>query len=196
MREKADHLTKKAKKEGYPARSVYKLMEIQEKMSIIKRGDRVLDIGASPGSWTRYALKEVNGGGEVIAVDRKALGKVSLSGRYQFLKGDIFSSDIQEELKKHSPFDVLISDAAPDTTGNRTVDTGRSYTLCDGILDLALEFLKTGGNCVIKVFQGGDEQRLLGRLRREYAKAKPFKPKASRNESFEVYFIGMGKKGS
>lgn len=193
MRDKPDHYSLQAQREGYPARSVYKLKEIDEKFRIIKKGSNILDIGASPGSWTLYVCRILKGSGSITAVDLKELGKGIKYGNLKFFKDDAFSDSFQETAIKSGPYDVIISDAAPSTTGNRTVDTGRSYNLAEDVLNFALKNLKPGGNLVIKIFQGGDEHQLIDIMRTEFKTAKIFKPKASRKESFEVFLVGTGR---
>ena len=193
MRDKPDHYSLQAQKEGYPARSVYKLKEIDEKFRIIKKGSNIIDIGASPGSWTIYVCRKLNGTGNIIAVDLKALDTGINFRNLKFFKDDAFSRSFQETAVKTGPFDSVISDAAPSTTGNRTVDTCRSYNLAEDVLNFALKNLKSGGNLVIKIFQGGDEHQLLDVMKDSFNTAKIFKPKASRKESFEVFLIGTGR---
>ncbi|MGM0432741.1 MAG: RlmE family RNA methyltransferase [Spirochaetota bacterium] len=193
-REVSDFYAKKAKQEGYPARSVYKLEEIQQKHKIMRRGDQVLDVGASPGSWTLYVHRQIlKGSGSIVAVDLKPLELKSIPDTVTSYTGDACSNEVRSKLASHGQFDVLISDAAPSTTGNRSVDTMRSQQLAESILELAETLLRPGGNCVIKLFQGGGEQDILKRMRSGFSKVKPFKPKASRSQSFEVFFIGLGK---
>lgn len=194
MRERADHWTLKAKKEGYPARSVYKLKEIHEKFGVLPRGGTILDVGAAPGSWTLFALKLLGGRGRVVAVDLQPLGIGSHPDNLVFLRGDITDAGTVEFLAGRGPYDAVISDAAPSTTGNRTVDTARSELLVEQVLALAEKLLKSGGSCVVKIFQGTDQKRLLDAMRNLFASAKAFKPQATRSESFETYFIGLGKK--
>ncbi len=189
-----DHYAARAKKEGYPARSVYKLEEIQEKFRIIHRGGRLLDVGAAPGSWTLYALRLLQGNGSVFAVDLNPLTPTNLPKNATFLQGDITEEAVRRQVAEAGPYDLVMSDAAPKTTGNRTVDAGRSFSLVWEILDIAQETLKPGGNVVVKVFQGGDEREILDRIRAEYENARAFKPKASRKVSFETYCIGVGKR--
>ncbi len=190
-----DFYAVRAKKEGYPARSVYKLEEIQTKFHIIHKGGRLLDIGAAPGSWTLYALKLLQGSGFITAVDLNPLSVANLPKNAIFLQGDVTHTEIQERLADHGPYDLVMSDAAPHTTGNRTVDAGRSFQLVWDILDVASRLLRPQGSVVVKIFQGGDEKQILERLREEYATAKAFKPKASRKVSIETYCIGLGKMG-
>lgn len=193
-RDKLDHYSLKAKKEGYPARSVYKLEEIQNKFKIMKPGDKIIDVGASPGSWTMYALKIAQGKGLVVGADLKPL---SLNNNYPnlfFMQGDVFKQETVDFLCEKGPFDVVLSDAAPNTTGNRLVDTSRSFDLVKEIIELAASILKTGGNSVVKVFQGEDNKILIDRMRDIFTDVKTFKPKSVRSESFETYFIGLNKK--
>jgi 23S rRNA (uridine2552-2'-O)-methyltransferase len=194
-RDKADFYTKKAHKEGYPARSVYKLEEIQDSNRIIKPGDNILDVGAAPGSWTLYTHKElIKGQGTIIAVDLNPLNLNPIPPTVTFFQGDAFSKEIRDKLIENGPYDTILSDAAPMTMGNRTVDTARSENLAEQVLYLSLEHLKTHGNLVIKIFQGGGQQEILNQMRSLFTKAKTAKPKACRSDSFETYLIGLDKK--
>lgn len=193
-RTRPDFYTQKAKKEGYMARSVYKLEEIQNKTKLISSGDRVLDIGASPGSWTQYCLKLLKGKGIVVGADLKPLGRFRAGGELHFIQGDVFAPEVRGQLSQWGPFDVIVSDAAPSTTGNRLMDTRRSYDLVEQILNFSLEWLKPGGNFTVKVFQGGDETEIFERMKGEFEQVKKLKPKAVRKESFEYYLIGLKRK--
>lgn len=106
----------------------------------------------------------------------------------------MFAGDVEQSIVGCGPFDVVLCDAAPKTTGNRIVDTARSFAIAERALDLGDLCLKTGGRCVIKVFQGGEEKRLLERMRGNFESARAFKPRASRKASFETFFVGLGKK--
>lgn len=192
-RSRPDFYAQKAKKEGYMARSVYKLEEIQNKTRLIRPGDTVLDIGASPGSWTQYALRLLKGRGRVVGADLKPLGRFKAQGELRFIQGDIFAEETAEKLAALGPFQVIISDAAPSTTGNRLMDARRSYDLVERILAFSLKWLEPGGNFTVKVFQGGDETELFERMKGEFAQVKRLKPKAVRKESFESYFIGLNR---
>ena len=192
-----DHYTQRAKKEGYPARSVYKLEELNSKFGIFGRDSRVLDIGAAPGSWSLYCLRKLSKKGTLAGIDLKDLTIDKNDPRLFFIQGDFFAEENLEKLLEKGPYDAVISDAAPATTGNRTVDAGRSFSLAAGIIDLAGKLLDEGGNLTIKIFQGGDEKELVGMLAGKFASAKVFKPKACRKESFETYIVGLGfKKGA
>src|SRR5690554_5207155 len=193
-RDTADFYTLKARKEGYPARSVYKLEEIQKSHRIIKVGDTVLDVGAAPGSWTLYTHRKlIKGRGTIVAVDLNQLGLHPVPPTVTSYTGDAFSNDIREQLISHGPYNAIISDAAPMTTGQRTVDTSRSEWLAESVLHLAEEHLKVHGNLVIKIYQGGGEADILKRMRTLFVKAKAFKPKASRSDSFEIFLIGLDR---
>ncbi len=194
MRDKPDYYAQLAKKEGYPARSVYKLQEIQQKFSVIPLRGKILDIGASPGSWTMFALKLLKGRGSVTAVDLQPLHPDIKSGNLVFFQGDAFSKEFTAIAEENGPYNTVISDAAPSTTGNRTVDTGRSGVLAEKVIETARQLLVPGGDLVIKIFQGSDEQELLSTVKKDFTRAKLFKPKASRKESFEIFLIGKGKK--
>ncbi|MFC2821740.1 MAG: SAM-dependent methyltransferase [Sphaerochaeta sp.] len=193
-RDTADSYTQRAHREGYPARSVYKLEEIQQANGIIKPGDTVLDVGAAPGSWTLYTHRTLlKGNGRIVSVDINPLSINPIPPTVTAYVGDAFSKEIREKLTAQGPFDAIISDAAPMTTGNRTVDTSRSELLAEQVLFLAEEQLKQHGNLVIKIFQGGGQQLLLIKMRTIFKKAKTLKPKACRNDSFETYLIGLDK---
>lgn len=193
-RDTADSYTLRARREGYPARSVYKLEEIQKQHRIIRKGNTVLDVGAAPGSWTlfvqRTILKET---GKIVAVDLNPLNIDPVPFNVKSLTGDAFSREIKEQLIDEGPYDAIISDAAPMTTGNRSVDTARSEYLAEQVFSLAMDHLREHGNLVIKIFQGGGEQELLQQMRKTFVKAKGFKPKASRSDSFELFLIGLDR---
>ncbi len=194
-RDKADSYTQRAHREGYPARSVYKLEEINASHHLIKPGDRVLDVGAAPGSWTLYTHRElIKGKGSIVAIDLNPLRLDPVPPTVTALVGDAFSKENREKLVELGPYDCIISDAAPMTTGNRTVDTTRSEWLAEQVVFLAEEQLAVHGNLVIKIFQGGGQEQVLKKMRSIFTKAKAFKPKACRDDSFEIYLIGLDKK--
>lgn len=194
-RDKADFYTKKAHKAGYPARSIYKLEEIQQNNHIIKPGDSVLDVGAAPGSWTLYTHNELlKGKGSIVSVDLNPLNLNPVPPTVTFFQGDAFSKENRAKLVELGPYDAIISDAAPMTIGNRSVDTARSENLAEQVLFLAKQHLKPHGNLVIKIFQGGGQQEILKQMRLIFKKAKTTKPKACRTDSFEIFLIGLDKK--
>ena len=190
MKREEDHYSRQAKREGYPARSVYKLVEMQNRFSLFRRGDRVLDIGASPGSWSLYLLRELKA--TVVGIDLAAPKMQSMPRNFRFIQGDIIDAEVWERIIELGPFDAVISDAAPSTTGTRLVDSMRSAVLVERVMEVAEATLVPDGNLVAKLFQGGEEQDLLLRVRGCFRKAKALKPQASRNESFEIYLLGIG----
>ena len=193
-RDKLDHYSIRAKKEGYPARSVYKLEEIQKKFKVMKPGQKIIDVGASPGSWTLYALKIIQGKGLVVGADLKPLNIKKDYPNLFFMEGDVFKEKTIKFLSEKGPFDVILSDAAPSTTGNRLIDTTRSFDLVLEILSLTDNILKSGGNSVYKIFQGEDSKIILDKMKIIFNQVKVFKPRSVRSESFETYYIGINKK--
>ena len=218
---KPDHWSVKAQKEGYPARSVYKFSEMDEKFGLLKpvnvrsgRTFRALDLGASPGSWSLYILRKFFGrpgssGAEIggisssgftlVSVDLSPLSRQHDQGLFDkpgfnFIQGDFTSAEIRETILSYSPYNLIISDAAPATTGIRQVDTLRSLDLAETALMYAETSLIPGGNMITKVFQGGETGTLLKNMRSVFGSAKSFKPRACRPDSFEIYFLGLGKK--
>jgi 23S rRNA (uridine2552-2'-O)-methyltransferase len=192
-RSSPDHYTKKAKRSGYAARSVYKLAEIQEKLTILRPGSRVLDVGAAPGSWSQFALNVIGRSGFLCAVDIKPIHAVGPGDNRVLIEGTIEDEAVIARLGQHGPYDAIISDAAPSTTGNRSVDTARSEALFELVFSLASRLLLPGGSFTAKLFQGGGEQRLLQEIRNEYRKGRIMKPAACRKNSFEIYLVGIDK---
>jgi len=193
--EKPDFWAQKAKKEGYPARSVYKLQEIDGKFGLVKKGARVLDIGAAPGSWSLWVLKRLAGSGFLAAVDLQALAIAPTEPAFRFVRGDLYDETIRAELASMGPYDLVMSDAAPATTGNRFVDQSQSEAIVEAVIGYAETLSAPGGALVAKIFQGGAEAVLLKRLRSRFSAARGFKPQACRTESFETYLVATGFKG-
>jgi len=194
-----DYYFKKAKKEGYPARSVYKLEEAQQKFSFMKPGYKVLDIGAYPGSWAMYASKIIGPQGKVVAVDLQSGRRTQQSGRatVEFVCGDIMSAETVSEIHKYAKkFQVVLSDMAPQTSGNKWADQQRSLELCRRAFDLAKQMLADGGTFYCKVFEGEDFKEFYDMVRKKFDRSKIVKPKSSRKESREVFVLGMGYKGN
>lgn len=184
-----DFWSRKAFSEGYPARSVYKLEQINEKFGIFKNRSKVLDLGAAPGSWTSYVLKLLERDGLCVSVDLKPLDSRIKDTRLHFFQGDLYDKGIFASVKNLGPYDAVICDAAPATTGNKTVDTARSVGLVELAIFYASENLKRGGNFVVKIFQDGSQQELLQKLRTLFRSARAFKPKASRSSSIETFLV-------
>ena len=187
-----DHYTRKAQKEHYPARSVYKLREIHHKHRLIQKGDRVLDLGCAPGSWLLYAAEQTGKQGRVWGIDLKAV-TIPTPSQVRTVTGDIFNLDeVLSESVKYK-FNVVLSDMAPVTTGNKHIDAARSQNLAEEALNLAQRFLKPGGNFVCKIFQSGDFKHFTDAVRRCFKTCKIFKPQSSRKASREIYVIGLRK---
>ncbi len=186
-----DHYFKKAKKEGFLARSAYKLEEIQKRHQILQKGDRVLDLGCAPGSWSQFALKLVGPKGHVDGVD---LTPVSLSApNARFQAKDAFT--LTEEDFDQVPFDVIISDMAPGTTGVVFRDQVLSEELCTHILDILPKFLKEGGHFTMKIFMGSGYKDIEMRARKMFGTVKVSKPDSTRKSSKEVFIVGKDFKG-
>jgi 23S rRNA (uridine2552-2'-O)-methyltransferase len=219
--EKPDFWSLKAHKEDYPARSVYKLKEIDEKFNFFRplppAGIRVLDLGAAPGSWSLYIVRRygslpgmaVKPGGSTSPVAGPpgafflaATDLLPLSHHFDrlggeaffYVQGDFTGDAVRDELIRRGPYSAIVSDAAPGTTGSRTVDTLRSLALAEEALSYAERCLTPGGNLAVKVFQGGDTAALLKRMREHFTTARSFKPAACRGNSFETYYIGLEKR--
>ncbi len=187
----ADHYAEKAKKENFPARSVYKLQEIQQKNNLIKKGHRVLDLGCAPGSWLLYAASLTGETGSVVGIDLQPVS-VKLPSHVTAHIGDMLSPDQTLLTGKH--FNVVLSDMAPSTTGNKTVDAARSLALCETAFFIAKQVLVPGGSFVCKIFQGEDFKAFSDSVKADFKVHKIFKPKSSRKASREIYIIGTGKK--
>ncbi|MBX3017696.1 MAG: RlmE family RNA methyltransferase [Bdellovibrionaceae bacterium] len=190
-----DHYFKKAKKENFVARSIYKLDEIDKKLRLIKSGDRVLDLGASPGSWSQYASAKVGDRGVVLGVD---LSPVTVSMKNsEFLQGNALEMDwktILEERGLADGFNIVMSDMAPKTTGIRMTDQARSTELCMWALDIALERLKPHGHFICKLFHSDDFQLLKKRIVENFAKFEAVKPHSTRSQSKEIFLVGIDRK--
>ena len=196
MKWQEDKFTRMAREKGYPARSVFKLEEIQNRYSIIKKGARVLDIGAAPGSWSLYVLNTLKSSCTLVAVDLKDLSpRVKSKNPLTFIRGNILEEKTLSALVSLGPFSLILSDVAPSTTGDRIVDTARSLELSEKIISIAESLLDKGGTIVLKIFQGEESQSLLDRMIRLFGKAKAFKPNACKKGSMETYFIGFDYSG-
>lgn len=189
-----DHFGRRAKDEGYPARSVYKLDEIDRKVRLLRPGMRVLDLGASPGSWTLYAAERVGPTGRVLGLDLNP-HRGELPANAEIRVCDAFEASA-EALGGADAFDVVMSDMAPKTTGHRTVDQARSHALFDHALDVAQRVLRPGGSFVGKIFQGPDFESARKRVAREYEEAKIVRPQATRDVSYEIFLVGLRRRAA
>ncbi len=197
---KSEPWYKKAKREGYRARSAYKLQQLQEKFSILREGDTVIDLGASPGGWSQVAVEEVGDKGRVVAVD--VANMHGLAG-VKFVRGDITHPEtINEVLRvlaadpRGVKVDVVISDMSPDITGNYTMDQANSVYLCQHALNVARRVLDVGGRFLVKIFEGEDFPEFRDTLRKEFRDVKAYNPPASRKQSSEIYLVGLGFRGA
>ena len=187
MKKVQDHYFKRAKREGYPARSVYKLEEAQRKHRFLSRGKRVLDLGAFPGSWTRYASRTVGPEGLVVAVDIQELH--APGGNVVTVHGDAMEVSVDDLRRISSGYDVVLSDMAPRTTGRKDVDHLRSIALAERAFSLAIELLVPRGVFFCKVFQGEAFSDFLRMCKGHFTSAKVVKPKSSRSESVETFVL-------
>jgi 23S rRNA (uridine2552-2'-O)-methyltransferase len=188
----ADHYTRKAQKENFPARSVYKLQEIQRRYRIIRTGDRVLDLGCAPGSWVKYTAALTGPTGKVLGIDLTPV-QIALPAHAATLVADVNDAAV---LAPHLQpgFMVVLSDMAPSTTGQRGVDAARSLGLCEAALNVAQQHLIPGGHFVCKIFQGPDFKIFADRVKALFTNLQIYKPQSSRKASREIFIIGMGKR--
>ena len=186
---KREHFYKQAKRAGYRARSAFKLKQIQNKFSVIKKGDTVVDLGAAPGGWSQVTKELVGDQGKIIGID---LSRIEPLKGVTFLQRDLTEETAVEEIRKaigNNDSDVVLSDMSPDISGNYSVDHARSIYLCGHSLSLAKQLLKPGGNFVCKVFTGEDLASFVKKANRNFKMVKQFSPPASRKTSSEIYVI-------
>lgn len=184
---KKDGYYHKAKKEGYRSRAVYKLKQIDEEFNIFSHGDVVVDLGAAPGSWSEYAVEEV-GEGNVVAIDLERMRDIEGVNTYE---GDMRDEEVINRLSIITDkVDVVISDMAPNISGNYTMDHARSIYLAQQALEFCHKTLEKGGDFVVKVFQGEDFKDFLDEVKENFEFAQATSPKASRDSSSEMYIIG------
>lgn len=194
MRELHDHFFRLAKKEGYRSRAAYKLIEIDERRKLLQRGDRVLDCGCAPGSWLQVIARRIGPNGQAVGIDLQPVEPLP-EPNVRILEADLTTIEVRTLLGDAEPFDVILSDMAPATTGDRTIDHHGSARLCTAVLDRCGELLRRGGHVAIKVLEGEAYPDLLARARTMFDRVKGFKPKASRGESTEIYLIAEGFRG-
>ncbi len=194
MRKVRDYYFQKAKKERYPARSVYKLEEVQKKYRLLKPGDSVLDLGCHPGSWSLYAAEVVGPKGIVVGIDLQETVIAARPGGavIHWLSGDITDPEQISRIRRIRPaFKVLLSDIAPRTTGNRWTDHQQSMRLADQTLRLAGQLLHEKGHYLCKLFQGEETASFIATLKEHFSLVKVIKPNSSRKESRELFVLGM-----
>lgn len=224
MRELHDHFFKRAKEQGYRSRAAYKLVEIDDRKRLLRRGDWVLDAGCAPGSWLQVLGQRLGPEGRAVGVDLKETDPRGLRPNVRAVVGDLETVTLRELLgawhderlgpsptnpsrgspsprsssgswPTRPPFDVVVSDIGPDTTGDPSGDSIRSIRLCNTLLDRCGAWLRRGGHLAMKVYEGGEYPELLRRARALFEDAKGFKPEASRSESVEIYLVGKGWRG-
>lgn len=188
----ADEYVKQAQALGYRSRAVFKLKELDERDKLLKPGMVVVDLGAAPGGWSQYAAQRIGKKGAIIALD---LLPVEDLPKVIFIQGDFREEVVLDRLREAlagRPVDIVLSDMAPNMSGNRGVDQARGMHLAEQALDTARELLKPGGDFLTKLFQGPDVDEYVRTVRGLFAKVSVRKPKASRDRSPEVYLVGRG----
>jgi 23S rRNA (uridine2552-2'-O)-methyltransferase len=190
-----DHFTRDAKKAGYPARSVFKLEEIDRRVGLLRPGMRVLDLGAAPGSWSLYAAQKIGPSGKLLAIDLSPLGTV-LPPHATYLQGDALSlEDGQVDgLALFAPYDVVLSDMAPRTTGAKAVDQARSFELFMRALAVAGSLLRPGESFVGKLFMSEELRTARSSLKDLFAEERLIRPEGTRSVSTELFVVGRGRK--
>ncbi|HDD60009.1 MAG: RlmE family RNA methyltransferase [Thermoplasmata archaeon] len=187
---KRDYYYRKAKEMGARSRAYFKLLQINRRYRVLRRGMRVLDLGAAPGGWSRAALELVGGEGFVVGVDLKRIEPMEGA---VFIRGDVRRESTLKKVEEVSKeFDVIISDMSPNISGIYTVDQARSAELALTALEVAERFLKVGGAMVVKLFEGEDTKEVLKEYRKRFSRVDLTSPKASRTSSSEIYIIARG----
>ena len=192
---KNDTYYKQAKSTGYRSRAVYKLLQINKKFRIFRTGDNVLDLGSAPGGWAQAALSLVGTSGVVVGIDLEPIR--SLEG-VKFFIGDITDNDVIEVIKNKSDldkFEIIISDAAPNISGNYSLDQANSIYLAEASMKIVLELLKPNGNFVVKIFEGEDFNEFFNYVKTIFRFCRKYSPQASRARSSEIYVVCKGFKG-
>ncbi|MBW2608951.1 MAG: RlmE family RNA methyltransferase [Deltaproteobacteria bacterium] len=187
-----DHYTDRAREEKWLARSVYKLEEIDKKHRLIRRGQRLLDLGCYPGSWSQYCIKRVGDRGEVTGIDLKQPDRFS-APNFRFIEADIFHLDTDWLAREVGQRDAVISDLAPQTTGVRVADASRSLDLAERALEIALAVLKKNGHFLCKIFEGEDLKAFRDRSHSYFSQMRLIRPSAVRKRSREVYLLGLNR---
>jgi 23S rRNA (uridine2552-2'-O)-methyltransferase len=191
-----DHYYKKAKELNFAARSIFKLEEIDQRFRILRSNDLVLDLGAAPGSWSQYAAQKILPHGKVLGIDLQPV-KLTIPNAL-FVVGDFRTMDISRLFAEQGfvkPFDVILSDMAPKTTGIKVTDQARSFELCQIAVEAADKYLKVKGHFVCKLFQSDDFETLRQMLKKKYKQVEVLRPKSTRKESKEIFLIGLQRSG-
>ncbi len=185
--DRQDYYYWEAKRKGYRSRAAFKLLQMNRTFRLIKEGDKVLDLGASPGGWSQVCREF---GAEVVAVDLNPMKPIE---GVVFIRGDINDEETLKKIKEvHREYDIVICDAAPKITGHWTIDHLRSIELVRSAFRIARQVLRPGGNFVVKMFQGEETQRVFREMKPFFRFKKFHSPRASRKRSAEIYFVGKG----
>jgi 23S rRNA (uridine2552-2'-O)-methyltransferase len=190
----SDFYVAQATKLGYRSRASFKIIEIQEKYKIFKKDMFIVDLGAAPGGWSQQIVKYMGPNGKLIALD--LLDMPPIAGA-DFIQGDFSSDETYEQLNalvNYKKIDSIVSDMAPNMSGNKTSDQAKSIHLLELALDFAKENLVTGGSFVTKLFQGQGSDEYIKLVKENFTKATQFKPKSSRPRSREIYIVAQGFK--
>ena len=188
-----DEFVKKSKEEKYRSRAAYKLIEIDKKFNLLKSCKSAVDLGAAPGSWTELLNEKLTKPNQIIAID---LLDIKPLENVKIFKDDFNSEKFRNYLDENGPFDLFLSDASPNLTGNKSADFLQSLELLESIFEIALKDLSVGGNFVAKYFRSGDIKALIVNAKKNFEKVTSFKPDSSRKESSEIYLICLKKKHS
>jgi 23S rRNA (uridine2552-2'-O)-methyltransferase len=188
---KPDRFTRQAKAQGYPARSVFKLEEIDRRVGLLKPGMHVLDLGAAPGSWSLYVAQRIGPKGKLLAVDTEMVS-TALPAQATFILGDAFALD-DDKIGSFAPYDVVLSDMAPKTTGSRILDQTRSYELFMRALAVAAKLVRPKGAFVGKIFMGEDLPAARREVRKYFDEERLIRPEGTRSVSYEVFVVGIGR---
>lgn len=184
-----DYYSKLAVRKNLRARSYFKLEAIDKKFNIIKKGQKILDLGTAPGSWIIYIIQKTEGDAELHGIDLKPIKPIKAPS-FHFYQKDIF--DIDSDFFDN-PFDMILSDMAPDTSGSQNLDSMRSAELVEKTIHLSLKWLHTNGSMVIKYLQGPDFEELRTSMRKSFSVVRQYKPPASRKKSSEIFFFLKNK---
>jgi 23S rRNA (uridine2552-2'-O)-methyltransferase len=192
-----DYYFKKAKQENFAARAVFKIQEIDERFKIIKPGQKILDLGAAPGSWSQYASKKVGPKGRILGIDIQPI-KLTMQNCL-FITADMRDLNLEQVMTENGiapPFDIVLSDMAPKTTGIRITDQARSLELSELALTTAERFLRPRGHFVCKLFHSDEFEGFRDQLRSKFERVEVLRPKSTRKESKEIFFIAMNYKAA
>ena len=190
--QKPDRFAQRARERGFPARSVFKLEDIDRRTRLLRPGMHVLDLGAAPGSWTMYAAATVGPEGRVLAIDLQPI-TVALPDNARMVQGDALEVS-NDDLAAFAPYDVVLSDMAPSTTGSRSTDAIRSAALVERAIAVADALARPGSALVAKLFMGGEYDAVRALIRERYATLKTLRPDGVRAHSVEVFLVATGRR--